>query len=1157
MKPTGNACFAAERSLKSLFASTAVLLAIALGWAVVPVRSEPRHPGEQRPAKDSANATQSATNVKNQYGKLPLSFESNVGQSDASVQYISRANGYSLFLSSKETTFLLKANSSASQQSTKQASPEAGRFERGSSLRLQFPNSNPSALMSPFEEQVGKINYLIGNDAKAWHVNIPTYAKVKQRNLYPGIDVVYYGTQQRLEYDFVVSPGANPRAIAFAFSNADKVRLDKNGNLIVSVVAGDVRMRKPLAYQQNGKGQRQLIAANYILRGRNGAAISVGSYDHSRELVIDPILEYSTYLGGSNIDGGNAIAVAQDKTAFIAGGTFSTNFPTAHPLQPNHGGPDDFARDAFVAKLSADGSTLLYATYLGGSSEDIANGIAIDTFGNAYVAGTTLSGDFPVTFGAANTLCGGDGKCGSTWNGKGLIVSNGFVAKLNPAGSQLIYSTFIGEYENVRVQAIAVDKDEIAYVTGQTGPNLPVTVPIPPDTQPPPPFPITASAFQPAIAGEDDAFVAKISASGSTILYSSYLGGDNEDSAYGIAVDGTANAYVTGLTYSVSFPVTGSALQSANAGAGDAFFTKVNTDASGAASLAYSTLLGGSGVEQGNAVAVDANGNVYVAGLTSSPGFTSLRPYGGNGDAFIAKFNPSLSGSASLLYFTYLGGSLADSAGGIAIDSDGNAYVTGSTVSPDFPVVGAVFQPVYGGGNADAFVTKLDPTGASIIYSTFLGGSNTESGNSVAVDSIGSAYVTGQTCSLDFPLTNPEQAGSGGNCDAFISKVSVLNGIILNPTGLVFQSLNVGARSLPQTVTLTTGDSSVAINSIGIGGVNPGDFAQTTTCGANVPSGMQCSFSVTFSPTAVGLRKGTLVIGDTENSTSVSHVVALTGSTSTVQLSASSLNFGSQSIGVATAPQTITVTNVGSSALTVSAIVASSDFGETNNCTQAPLQPSTNCVINVTYTATTSGPSLGALTITDNVPGSPQVVLLNGTGMVPDFSITPNPSSVAVVAGQSTTLNLTVSSISGFAQAISLSCGGVPTASTCAVSPSSVALTANGTATATVTISTVARTMLPPSGTPKSLPRLPLVSLYFLALVTLMALAIRLLPAPRRAYVTACLLLLLAPILLMSACNGGTAVNSGSGTPAGNYQLIITGAAGAMSRSVPLTLQVK
>jgi len=1152
MRSQGITRSAARQSGKMSFAGVAALSILAFSVAALSMRSAYKAPHPQISASSPASAPSTLTSVNDQYGKIPLSFEPNVGQSDSRVQYIARASGYSLFLTPRETVFLLKSDSSAAMPHQ----PDSKRFERGSSLRLQFLDSNPSTQMTPSNQLVGKINYLIGNDPKSWHTDIPTFAKVAQHDLYPGIDVVYYGTQRQLEYDFVVSPGADPRAIALSFAGANHLAVDEHGNLIISVATGHVRMRKPLAYQLGPSGERQLVAAKYVMRGARGAAISVGQYNPKRTLVIDPILEYSTYLGGSNIDGGNAIAVAQDKTAFIAGGTFSTDFPTAHPLQPNHGGPDDFSRDAFVAKISADGSTLLYATYLGGSNEDVANGIAIDTFGNAYVAGTTLSGNFPATAGSANTLCGGDGKCGSSWNGKGLIVSNGFVAKLNPAGSQLIYSTFIGEYESVRVQAIAVDKDEIAYVTGQTGPNLPVTIQLPPDTQPPPPFPITASAFQTTLTGDDDAFVSKISASGSTILYSSYLGGDNEEIAYGIAVDGTANAYVTGLTYSNNFPVTGSALQATNAGAGDAFLTKVNTDASGAASLAYSTLLGGSGVDQANGVAVDANGNVYVAGLTSSPGIASLRPYGGNGDAFIAKFNPLLSGSASLLYFTYLGGSLADSAGGIAIDSNGNVYVTGSTVSADFPVAGAVFQPAYGGGNADAFVTKLDPAGTNILYSSFLGGSNTESGNGIAIDSIGSAYVTGQTCSLDFPLTNPEQASSGGNCDAFVSKVSVLNGIILNPNGLVFQSLNVGATSLPQTVNLTTGDSAVSINSVGIGGTNPADFAQTTTCGGSVPSGTQCTFQVTFSPTAVGLRKGSLVIVDTENGNPVTHVVALTGSTSTVQLSASSLSFGTQSIGVTTAPQTVTVTNVGSSALTISAIVASSDFGETSNCTKAPLQPSTNCVINVTYTATSSGASLGALTITDNVPGSPQVVFLNGTGMVPDFTITPDPASVAVVAGKTTTFNLNISSISGFTKTISLSCGGAPKASNCSISPTSVALAANGTATATVTVSTVARTMLPPAGGTRRLPRSPFAPFYVLALVALLAFATRLIPARRRAFATACLLLL-TPILLMSACNGGTAVNSGSGTPAGTYQLVVTGSAGTMAHSVPVSLQVQ
>jgi Beta-propeller repeat/Cep192 domain 4 len=1070
------------------------------------------------------------------------------------VQYIARTNGYSLFLTPSETVLLLKYDPPVSKDQVQSVRKDSNRFEHGSSLRLQFVNSNPDAPMTHSDKLVGKINYLIGDNPRFWHTNVPTFAKVTQHDLYPGVDVVNYGTQQQLEYDFVISPGADPRAIALSFVGAKRLRLDENGDLIVSAAAGDVRMRRPLAYQQNAAGERQLIAANYVVSGSRGVAISVGEYDAARTLVIDPILEYSTYFGGSNIDGSNAIAVAQDKTAFIAGGTFSTDFPTAHPLQPNHGGPDDFFRDAFVAKLSADGSTLLYATYLGGKNEDVVNGIAVDTFGNAYVTGTTTSPDFPVTPGSFNTECGGDGSCGATFNPQHLIVSNAFVTKLNPAGSALIYSGFLGEYENVKGQAIAVDANQIAYVTGQVEPNGIPTVPIVPPNVPPPPFFISSNAAQAAVGGATDAFLSKISATGATILYATYIGGGNEEIGYGVAVDLNANAYVTGLSYSPNFPVTGSALQATNGGAGDAFVTKINT---GGGVFAYSTLLGGAGVDQGNGIAVDPNGNIYVAGETSSAGlFASPRPYGGNGDAFVAKFNPSLVGAASLTYFTYLGGSLADTGGGVAIDASGDAYVTGSTVSADFPTVGAVFQPEYGGGNADAFVAKIDPSGANIIYSSFLGGSNTESGNGIAVDSIGSAYVTGQTCSLDFPLTNPEQASSGGNCDAFVSRISVLNGIILNPNGLVFQSLNVGATSLPQTVNLTTGDSAVSINSVGIGGPNPADFAQTTTCGASVASGTQCTFSVTFSPTAVGLRKGSLIIGDTENGNPVTHVVALTGSTSTVQLSASSLNFGTQSIGVTTAPQTVTVTNVGSSPLTISGIVASSDFAETDNCTKAPLQPSTNCVVNVSYSATTSGASLGALTITDNVPGSPQVVLLNGTGMVPDFSIAPDPASVTVVAGQTTTFNLDISSISGFSRTISLSCGGAPAASNCTISPSSVVLAANSTATATVSISTVARTMLPPAGGLRRVPRLPITPFYVLALVALLAFATRLVPARRRAFATVCLLFL-APVLLMSACNGGTAVNSGSGTPAGTYQLVVTASVGTMAHSVPVNLQVK
>jgi hypothetical protein len=1134
MKIQGNSGFAASRQLRRTKATciAGFVVAFTLCIVAVPLFSAPTTAVADR-----------------NYGKAPIAFEPNLGQSDSQVKFLARADGYTLFLTPAETVFLLKA-------ATAEARPGQVNSEAGAALRVRFLHANEAAPMQATKELIGKVNYLRGKDPNGWHTDIPTFAEVAQRGVYPGIDVVYYGNQRQLEYDLVVAPDANPRAIALSFIGAENVKIDANGDLVISSAAGDVRIRRPLAYQQGQNGEREIVAANYTLRGAHNVSIKVGRYDKRRQLVIDPILEYSTYVGGSNIDGANAIAVAPDKTAFFAGGTFSTDFPTAHPLQPNHGGPDDLSRDAFVAKIGADGSTLLYSTYLGGSLDEVANGIAVDTFGQAYVVGTTHSKDFPVTPNAFNPSCGGDDVCGATWNPQGKIVSNAFVTKLNTQGSGLVYSSYLGYYEDVIGQAIAVDANQVVYVTGQVGPNITPTVPIVPPNVPPPPFispALAANAAQGAIGGEDDAYLAKISATGSSILYLTYIGGGNEDFAFGLTIDGNANAYAAGLTYSPNFPTTSNAFQTAYGGAGDAFVTKVSTNGG---PFVYSTLVGGSGLDQGNGIAVDVNGNAYVAGETSSPGLSSLRAYGGQGDGFVAKFNPSLSGAASLVYLTYLGGSMADSANAIALDSNLNVYVTGSTVSADFPSVGAVFQPTYGGGNSDAFVTKIDPSGANIIYSSFLGGSNSDVGYGIAVDTDDSAYVAGQTCSLDFPLANPEQKSSGGNCDAFVSKISILNGIILNPNGLVFQSLNVGATSLPQTVTLTTGDSAVPISSITVGGPNPGDFTETTTCGASVPSGSTCSFSVTFAPTAVGLRKANLNIVDTENGVVTTHVVALTGSTSTVQLSVSSLTFATQSIGTTSAPQTVTVTNVGTQPLTISSVVASSDFGETDNCTKAPLQPNTNCVINVTYSPTTAGSALGALTITDNVPGSPQVVLLNGTGMTPDFSIASEAASESVVAGQSISFTVDLSSISGFAQSVSLSCGGAPAASACSVSPSSVALSANGSTSATVTLSTIKRTMLPPLPGAPRWPRTPFVPVYILTVAVLLAFAIRLLPAPRRSFASACLLLLL-PLLLMSACNGGTGAGSGSGTPAGNYQLVITATSGATSHSVPVNLQVK
>ena len=949
---------------------------------------------------------------------LPLSFEKNVGQVKGAgardVRYISRGSDYSLFLISTGAVLEVGHRRSGSAST-----------DRDAVIAMRLSGANPVETLTGMDELPGKSNYFIGNDPSKWRTDVPNYARVAEKGIYPGIDLVYHGNQGQLEYDFDVAPQADPGRIRFALEGAQGLRVDSEGDLLVKVEGGELRFRRPVAYQKAAGANRQ-IPVSYMLKGKDQVEFRLGSYDRRQRLVIDPILSYSTYLGGSNIDAGNGIAVAPDGTAFITGGTFSTDFPNTHTLQSNGPGSPDFPIDAFVTKISADGSTLVYSTYLGGSKENVANGIAVDDAGEAFVVGTTFSGDFPVTPGAVNTLCGADGQCGATWNPQGYIVSNAFVTKLNTAGSALVYSTFFGSYENVEGNAISVDSAENAYITGTVGPNIEETVILAPPEVPPPPFPIvggfeTTYNSQPedtngicttALCSGTNAFIAKIDAPGSGLLYSSYLGGDNTSYGYGVAVDTAANAYVTGLTYSdTGFPLTGAtALQTTYAGAGDAYLSKVSTTATGAASLAYSSYLGGSGIDQANAVAVDTSGNAYVVGGTTSVatalGFTV--PAGGfqtnctldsssdcEGDAFLAKLNPTLSGSASLLYFTWLGGSFADSGTGVAVSSGDNVYITGSTVSTNFPIAGAVFQPNYGGGNSDAFVTELNPANPSataLIYSTYLGGSNTDTASSIAIDTSGAAYVTGQTCSLDFPLANPEQPTYGGNCDAFVSKVILSGGVSLNPPGLIFASENVGQESPAQTVTLTNGANvALAIGSVVLSGDDSGDFTiQTNTCTGSIPALGTCALTVTFTPTSITppTRTAKITFTDTETGSSQeTQVVDLTGTAGSapiVTLSSSSLLFATpQNVGVASAPMILTVSNTGTAALTITTVTASGSFAvQSNNCTVAlqATTPASNCTIGVTFTPTSAGQSVGSLTLTDNAPNSPQIILLTGTG---------------------------------------------------------------------------------------------------------------------------------------------------------------------------------
>jgi hypothetical protein len=448
------------------------------------------------------------------YGSLPLHFEPNQGQSEEPVRFLARGPGYTLLLTPTEALLRLSPATALTTDTAK--APPAG---SDSVLRMQLVHANPQPQVSGGDPLPGQSHYFLGNDPAQHHTHVPHYARVTYTAIYPGIDLVFYGHQRHLEYDFVVAPGADPQAIVLRFEGADRLTVDTQGDLILHLAGGALRLHTPLVYQETD-GVRQEIPGAYQLHQAQEVSFRVGPYDTTRPLVIDPVLSYATYLGGSGQDSGLAIAVDADGSAYIAGKTTS-NFPTKNPLQPNPGG----SFDAFVAKLNATGSALVYSTYLGGSGSDEARAIAVDSEGNAYVTGVTASVNFPKVNPFQTALSG---------------ANDAFVAKLHATGSALVYSTYLGGSGTLdEGRGIAVDTTGHAYVTGQT----------------------TSASFPPVtplrlgIIGSSDAFVAKLQPTGAALVYLTYLGGGSADIGHDIAVNAAGHAYVTGSTGGNNFPL--------------------------------------------------------------------------------------------------------------------------------------------------------------------------------------------------------------------------------------------------------------------------------------------------------------------------------------------------------------------------------------------------------------------------------------------------------------------------------------------------------------------------------------------------------------------------------------------------------------------------
>ncbi len=577
------------------------------------------------------------------YATLPLSFEVNEGQTDRQVRFLSRGSGYSLYLTSNEAVLALRKQSRETQAADSRTQPDTGAVLR---MKLVGANSNPE--VAAVEELPSKSNYFIGNDPTKWRTDVPSYAKVRYEAVYPGVDLVYYGNQQQLEYDFVVAPGADPAIIALDFAGADQREIDRDGDLVLRLGTEQVRFRKPFIYQQD-HGTRRQVPGRYVLSDSGRVHFQVATYDPTQPLVIDPVLSYSTYLGGTNLEWGFGIAADASGHAYVTGRTGSTNFPTLNAFDST----GDVSNDAFVTKIDTTASgaaSLVYSTYLGSATNFVNEqglAIAVDSSNNAYVTGFTTGTTFPVVNAYKTTHSGG--------------VNDAFVTKLNSAGNVLLYSTYLGGSVSDKGNAIAVDSFGNAYVTGETTSALSVSgTGIA--------FPTTASAYQTLMGGTGfccilDAFVTKLNTTSSgtaSLVYSTYLGGTAEEVGLGIAADAFGNAYVTGWTHTPNY-FTKNAYQPAANSFQDAFVVKMATTASGAASLVYATYLGGNDHEYSNGIAVDSSGNMYVTGQTVSSIFPTMNAYdtslSGTADAFVAKLNPAASGAASLLYSTYLGGS--------------------------------------------------------------------------------------------------------------------------------------------------------------------------------------------------------------------------------------------------------------------------------------------------------------------------------------------------------------------------------------------------------------------------------------------------------------------------------------------------------------------
>ncbi|HTZ95087.1 MAG TPA: SBBP repeat-containing protein [Terriglobales bacterium] len=1077
-------------------------IALLVGLAVVALAVGSRIPRGTAVQSTRADArpmptglTTHVPEVRAAYEHLPLIFEKNQGQTDGRVRFVARGDGYGLFLTSQEAVLALR---------------HASRGKRDFSVvRMKLAGANPRFEVGGERQLPGKSNYFIGNDPAKWQRNVPQFAGVRYRDVYPGIDLVYHGNQGKLEYDFEIAPGAEPARVAMEFEGS-RPRLSPDGDLMLSLPGGDVAMQAPRAYQKVAD-REHIVPSRFVLR--NGeVGFEVGDYDRSRTLVIDPILSYSTYLGGSGneactlilgtstpISGCPAVAVDQASNAYIAGSTESTDFPIpagGTPFQSTLKG----TANVFVAKFNSTGSTEEFATYIGGSGVDTTAGIAVDLAFNVVVTGNTSSSNFPTK---------------NAFQASPLNTTNKhiFVSKLDPTGSTLLYSTYLSGLGVDVATGVALDPGGNAYVTGTTT-----------STEVSTGFPSTTGSFQtaPASGSTIQFFLTKVNpnvAGVASVPYSTYFGGGNSLNTGpaavggGVAVDVDSNVYITGGTsflhvgLSNDFPIlnayqgcldqAGSTSDcSTTVSAYDIFVAKLNPTAITGTQLLYSTYVGAAGDDIGYGVAVDSSLNVYVTGSTSSNPFVVAgtgvfqSTYGGGAsDAFMVKLGPptttgNLQGYVPLLYSTYIGGGGTDVGLGITVDTIQGARLTGWTNSGEtingvtttpLLVLNNPVQAVYGGGAGDAFVARIDTTttiqNAAGHYLTYLGGSGADYGTGIAVDPQGASYVAGETQSPapSFPLAAPFQSMLDGSSDAFLSKL----GPIL--------SLGVTVTAAPTPVGV--GNQATFTYTI----TNNGDATNNVTFTDFLPPTGASFVSATSSPGTCGSASGGLVL----------------------------CNVGTMNSNATATETVILIPN-------------------------APTTPAGNPV------PLTNNGSAG-------IGGSNQFNAPPATVTVNDYTLTVSPAQATTPAGVPANFTATLTPTGAIPNSVSIACSGLPTGATCVETtnpipnlnqgPASTALVINTTMRVTTTTELLRRGVL-------YAVLLPIGGLTFLGV------GIGSGSKKRRALMGLLLGCFFGLVLLQAGCGSSSTTNT-TGTPAGTYVVTITASSNEASRSTTVNLVVQ